>query len=443
MYFPNAFKKSYLVKTTALRTSGSTADLTSGQVGFFDSKSFAALSTGGIAPFIFAQGSWFAQDKIGPVHGGYKESVKTKTINPKYISRVIKVASKAAKNSIIKVTTDGELFKSDNTYRLRLDIKGSPALRFLSHNLYRTLDAFSGCDAVAGTTNSVDPVVILNQWADQVNGYPLLKDFIQAKVYKQAAATTAASAVTNSTALTVASGTGIAVGQKVEGIGVAVGTTVAAVTGTAVTLSAAATIGNGAALAFSTLVNGATYTAATTGISAIKAHLDLAGAYVDTTFSNATFAQTDKYDLEPLFIYASFVDDSGEACAVNGIFVSETQVANQASGVGESVLRDLILDGKYRQEAFPDGGHVDSLRMREIEANPVWQEVNRGGLYDQVLVLHNVPRFNNPSSTFDNDQYLITINVPAGTATTSITDFLVAAAAAAQGAGAVTLESAQ
>ncbi len=144
MYFPHAFKKSYLVKSTTLLTSGSTADLTAGQVGFFNAKSFAALSSGGIAPFIFAQGSWFAKDKIGPQHGGYQESVKSKTINPKYISRVIKVSSKAAKNHIIKVTANGEIFKSDNTYRLRVDVKGSPALRFLNHQLYRTLDAYSG-----------------------------------------------------------------------------------------------------------------------------------------------------------------------------------------------------------------------------------------------------------------------------------------------------------
>lgn len=441
MYFPHAFKKTYLATSTTLRTSGSTADLTAGQIGFFNSKSFAALSSGSIAPFIFAQGSWYANDKIGPVHGGYKESVKSKTINPKYISRVIKVAAKAAKNHIIKVTADGEIFSSDNTYRLRLDIKGSPALRFLNHQLYRTLDAYTGCDATAGVTNSVDPVVVLAKWADQINSYPTIKDFVQAKVYKQAAATTAAAAVTASTALTVASGTGIAVGQKVEGAGVAVGTTVAAVSGTSVTLSANATIANGAAVTFSALVDTAAYTAATSNISAIKAHLEIAGAYTDTTFSNTTFTQTDKYDLEPLYIYASLTDESGNPCAVNGVLVSEVQVANQASGVGETVLRDLILDGKYRQEAFPDGGHVDSLRMREIEANPVWKEVNRSGLYDQVLVLHNVPRFNNPSSTFDNDQYLIVINVPTGTATTSITNFIVAAADAAQGAGAVTLET--
>jgi hypothetical protein len=49
-------------------------------------------------------------------------------------------------------------------------------------------------------------------------------------------ATTGTAAI-NSTALTVASGTGIAIGQGVSGVGIAAGSTVTAVAGTAVTLS--------------------------------------------------------------------------------------------------------------------------------------------------------------------------------------------------------------
>jgi len=56
-----------------------------------------------------------------------------------------------------------------------------------------------------------------------------------------------------------------------------------------------------------------------------------------------------------------------------------------------------------------------------------------------VLILHNVPRFNNPSSTFDNDQYLIVVHVPAGTATTSITNFIISSVTAA--GGGVSLET--
>lgn len=437
MYFPHAFRKSFLPASTTLASSGSTADLTAGQIGFFDAKSFQVVSAQA-APFILAEGSRFASDKIGPVHGGYKESKKSKAINPKYVSRLIKVSGKAAQNHIIKVDASACAgIACDSTIRLRLDVKGSPALRFLNHQLYKTLDAYTGCcDA---SNSAIDHTVALLKWADQINEALLLKDFVQAKVWKEAASTTAAAAVSGSTALTVASGTGIAVGQKVTGTGIPAGTTVAAVSGTSVTLSQAATIANGAAVVFHSQVNSASYVPATSSLGSVNSQLEITAAYVDTTFGNCTFTPTDKYDLEPLFIYASVVDESGEPCKVECISVSEVQAPAQASGVGESVLRDLILSGRYAQNAYPDSSRVDSLRMREIEADPALAAVNRSGLYDQVMILHNVPRFNNPTSTFDNDQYLLVINVPAGTATTSITNFIVNSCSAA--GNAVSLET--
>ncbi len=133
------------------------------------------------------------------------------------------------------------------------------------------------------------------------------------------------------------------------------------------------------------------------------------------------------------------VDESGDPCAVNGFVSAEIQAPKQASGLGETVLRELILDGRYLQNAYPDSSRVDSLRMREIEADPALAAVTRTALYDQVLILHNVPRFNNPTSTFDNDQYLIVIHVPAGTNTDSITNFIVSSTTAA--GNAVALET--
>ena len=165
MYFPNAFRKSFLPASTTLATTGTTASLTAGQIGFFDAKSYAALgSTAQAAPFIIAQGSYFAKDKIGPVHGGYQESVKSKVINPKYISRLIKVTSDVAQNQIVSVDPSTCTINCDSTYRLRLDVKGSPALRFVSRNLYDTLDGFTGCSTVAGTANTVDQNVVLLKW---------------------------------------------------------------------------------------------------------------------------------------------------------------------------------------------------------------------------------------------------------------------------------------
>jgi len=447
MYFPNAFRKSFLPASTTLASSGSTAALTAGQIGFFDAKTFQVV-TAQAAPFILAQGSYFAADKIGPVHGGYQESVKSKVINPKYISRLIKVSSVTPQNQIIKVEANACAgLACDSTIRLRLDVKGAPALRFLNHQLYKTLDAYTGCCDVNNA--NIDHTVALLKWADQINEAPLLKDFVQAKVWLETTASVAIDPTAGSATIIVANAdrAAFAAGEKVvhaslapNSIVVSVGAADSASTGNAnVVLSVPAVSStNGNATLF-TAQTTAGYTPATSSLAGVNSHLDITAAYVDTKFGNCTFTPTDYYGLEPLFIYASVVDESGEPCKVECITVSETRAPKQVSGLGETVLRELILDGRYLQNAYPDSSRVDSLRMREIEADPALATVNRNGLYDQVLILHNVPRFNNPTSTFDNDQYLIVVHVPTGTATTSITNFIVSSASAA--GNAVSLET--
>jgi hypothetical protein len=450
MYFPNAFRKSFLPASTTLASSGGTDALTAGQIGFFDAKTYQAV-TAQAAPFILAQGSYFAADKIGPVHGGYKESVKSKVINPKYISRLIKVTSDVAQNQIVSVDPSAATINSDTTYRLRLDVKGSPALRFLNHQLYKTLDAHSGCDAVAGTTNTVDQNVILLKWKDQINEAPLLKDFVVAKVWNLTTASVAVNPTAGSATIVVANADAAAfqVGEKVVFASLAGGSQVVSVGAADSAGSGNANVVLSKAAVASTDGNAKIYSQVATGvyspitvandIAAIDSHLEITAAYVETKFGACTFTPTDFYELEPLFIYTSFVDESGDPCAVNGFVSAEIQAPKQASGLGETVLRELILDGRYLQNAYPDSSRVDSLRMREIEADPALATVNKAGLYDQVLILHNVPRFNNPSSTFDNDQYLIVVHVPAGTSTSSITNFIASSASAA--GNAVSLET--
>jgi len=401
MYFPNAFRKSFLPASTTLASSGSTAALTAGQIGFFDAKTFAAV-TAQAAPFILAQGSYFAKDKIGPVHGGYQESVKSKVINPKYISRLIKVSAKTAQNQIVKVEANACAgLACDSTIRLRLDVKGSPALRFLNHQLYKTLDAYTGC--CDSSNSAIDHTVALLKWADQINEALLLKDFVQAKVWVEAHASVAIDPTAASATIVVANAdrTKFTVGDKVVAAGIPANTVVVSVgaadsasSGNAnVVLSKAATSSTNVNAAIFDVATTATYTPATSSLGNVNSHLDIITAYVDTKFGDCTFTPTDKYDLEPLFVYASVVDESGEPCKVECITVSETQAPVQASGVGETVLRELILDGRYLQNAYPDSSRVDSLRMREIEADPALATVNKAGLYDQVLILHNVPRY--------------------------------------------------
>ena len=526
MYFPHAFRKSYLLgpnglssTTLTLLSSGSTSSLAAGQLGVFDAKDFtnkSSSSSGVITPFIIAGGSWFTQDKIGPVHGGYKESWKSKMINPKYISRVIKVTAKTPLQNIIQVPVTCGL-TCDSTYRLRVDVKGSPALRFLSHNMYRVLDSYTGCCNATDPTLQKDPVVTLLNWKDQINNSPIFNTMVQARVYKLVTTLSATSTVTfpssgsagylGQATIPMSSTTGVLIGQKVVGTGIpanAFVTTVTSNTSIVIkypTQGANPTISSSVSMKFysdlysgaigtpqsgdATYIPGASseagvggslvvtnitadtaigtsssgaliYSAAADAASfSVDAHLELTAAYMETKFGDCTFTPTDKYDLEPLFIYTAIVDETGDPCSSfcfttthsnTGADTSDNtatviQAPVQANGVGETVIRDLILSNRYLQNAYPDSGRVESLRMREIEVDPMITSVSRSGYYDQILVLHNVPRFNNPTSTFDNDQYLLVIHVPKGTTTTALTDFVVGSANLAQGSNAIALET--
>jgi hypothetical protein len=114
---------------------------------------------------------------------------------------------------------------------------------------------------------------------------------------------------------------------------------------------------------------------------------------------------TDFYEVEPVRIYASEVDLNGDPCLFDGVCVIKECEGRQAMGLGESVARDVILSEQYRQNFF----HSD-FRIREItQGYSVFDYINRNNLYYRYYLLHNVPRFNNPTSTFDNDQYLLEI----------------------------------
>jgi len=501
MYFPHSFRKSFLVSSGTLASGVATNALTAGQIGMYAptsaTNSTLATVAAGVTPFYVIQGSYFAADKIG-THGGYKESIKSKLVNPKYISRVIKINGKSAVNQVVRVTANGTGLTADETYRLRLDIKGSPALRFLNHQLYRTLDYWAGCADATTPSLKKDPVMALLAWKDQINSFPFFDQMVKARVYAAAGAAAAASSVASITTTSAAITWGTipayaAVGQKVSGTGIPANAFITAINSNTATVTfpaqaVAPTIGGTVSVSFfndlySEAVSGSVFipgtsvvsdsAVATSGNGAIvysaaanassftysngKPHIEFTLGYVETSFGNCTFTPTDKYELEPLVAYAAVVDESGEPCLAssfdaNAAAVSasnpylsshgvEIQAPVQASGLGETLLRELILDGRYLQNAYPDSSRVDHLRMREIEADPALAQVSRSGLYDKVLVLHNVPRWSNPTGTFDNDQYLLVFNVVAGTATTAITNYFVTAANAAQGASTIALET--
>ena len=459
-YFNHAFQKTFVgtngfVNTLSGKLGSPGNILTGGQFAFVDAKTWSlqTVAPATCCPLVLAAGSIYQNDKIGPFHGGYKETNKSKTINGRYVSKFYRVDPCLPQNEVVHlgntmytddvaltlaidtaganlvdgVYTDVELcppgaaaggqnayanitvvggvvtfveltnggsgfttgdiiapcvdlpgaeatqpefvvtagvgancckkFYCGETYTLRVDVKGSPALRLLNHNSYIIASAYGGCcpdGAIAPV--EIDSTLIFIQWADAIVRYPVISPFLLPIVIDQ-----------NGTPW-YAPGTDPAF-LAAEG------------------------------------VDTWDHYVSPGYLADECAGLVLVGAYVDTKFENCTFQLTDFYEVEPVRIYASEVDLNGDPCLFDGVCVIKECQGRQAMGLGESVARDVILSEQYRQNFF----HTD-LRIREITQGPsVFTYIDRNLLYTRYYLIHNVPRFNNPSSTFDNDQYLLEI----------------------------------
>lgn len=462
-YFNHAFQKTFVgtngfVNTLSGKLGSPGNILTGGQFAFVDAKTWS-LQTGpptNCCPLVLAAGSIYQNDKIGPFHGGYKETNKSKTINGRYVSKFYRVDPCLPQNEVVHlgntmytddvaltlsialpgnpgsnlqdgVYTDVELcdagsanaianitvvggvvtfveltnggsgfttgdvitpcvalpynspeiegtqpsfevtagvgancckeFFCGETYTLRVDVKGSPALRLLNHNSYIIASAFGGCCPEGSIAPvATDSTLIFRQWADAIVRYPVISPFLLPILIDEAGTPWYAPG-TDATFLAD------------EG------------------------------------VDTWDHYVSTGHVEGECAGLVLVGAYVDTKFENCTFQLTDFYEVEPVRIYASEVDLNGDPCLFNGVCVIKECEGRQAMGLGESVARDVILSEQYRQNFF----HTD-LRIREITQGPsVFTYIDRNLLYTRYYLIHNVPRFNNPSSTFDNDQYLLEV----------------------------------
>jgi hypothetical protein len=454
-YLITAGLPTYTLNQLSANAASATED---GYIGWFNPKTNLSVDINdeGFAPCcnLFLAGSAiYSNDKIGPLAGGYQETNKSKMVNPKYVSRFYSVDPCEPQNNVIHVgstywTAGGGVLTTDTlvagtgypatgvagvtggtgegmivsyiagggtvdsivivnpgkgytvgdtvtidagnddatfdvltvtdahaqegcgitancckeflcgeTYSLRLDVKGSPALRFLNHNAYNTVDAYTGCcpdGAIAPV--AVDSTDVMILWANGLTTNPIVSPFVQIVV--QAEDGTLLYAPGTSAAFLAANG--------------------------AITWDAYVSPGH---------VDGAC------------AGLILNGAYVDTKFGDCTFQLSDFYEKEPVRLYASEVDLNGDPCTFTTLCVVTECQGLQANGLGETVVRDLTLSEAYRQNFLSS-----DFRIREItQGNQIISSVDRNALYYRYMLQHNVPRFNNPSSTFDNDQYMLEI----------------------------------
>jgi hypothetical protein len=403
-YFNHAYRKSFL-STKATQAGSPTAKavesgfLTEGSIhsrylsstvapytlgvgtfGFFDPASYLSVTTASLPvtsgkPLVLAGSAIFPNDKIGPFHGGYNESNKSKMINPKYIHRFLKQEAQDAEQNVVHIGQTDE-FDCDfevlcgETYNLQINLWGSPVLRVLNHDAYRMLSYNSGCCADVVPT-AIDSTLAMIYWAETIINDPYLKNFIRPIVYTEA-------------------------GDKLYA-------------------TAAEALAAGAlATDLWSLYVSPGHTAGDT------AGLILTGAYVETKFGNCSFVKTDFYEKEIVRIKASLVDLGGDPCTFASLCFNELTPGLQAVGFGETVLRDVILDESYLQNHF-----ADDVRIREItQGDAILAAVNRNSLFDRYVILHSVPRFNNPTGVYDNDQYALNIYVPAGATTTAFELFM-------------------
>jgi hypothetical protein len=414
---------------------------------------------------VLASSSLYQKDKISPYIGGYQETNKSKYINPKYINQFYYVDACTPQNSVVSVgntpgtiaagvatftftggtgyaasgtgvatttigtgygatvsftaalgvinsvtidnpgygyglgdvltittggadatitivtltTTNSDNFQGGTTaatccfeflcgetYYLRLDLKGSPLLRFLNHNSYHTLSAYTGCCS-GPTPTVVDSTLVMISWATEIITSEYTKSFVLPVVFDEA---------------------GVA--------WYAPGTTSDPLTGAAVI----------SAEWWDAYVSPGHTADACAG-------LRLFGAYVETKFGDCSFQITDFFEKELVRIYASMVDYNGDPCVFSSICVYTECYGLQGMGFGEQVLRDLIISESYLQNYF-----ATDIRIREItQGSDIIGNVNRNALYGRYFILHSVPRYNNPSGTFDNDQYMLEVIVNAANAT--------------------------
>ena len=96
----------------------------------------------------------------------------------------------------------------------------------------------------------------------------------------------------------------------------------------------------------------------------------------------------------------------------------QIQAPLQMRGIGQTVVRNMIEWGRYKQEDFPDSQWVGSLRMREIELYPWLSAVNLAGIYDMLYLKYNVYRPYNDQQIHNNNEYALTMYFPTGTVIT-------------------------
>jgi len=191
--YPFSHRKVF-VGAGPIRTTGTSADLKAGELALIDGETFKALPIGATYStnqvVRLAQGSFRQVDVIALGHGGGKESIKSRPIDGHYISEWRLAHPKRARNHVVGVgfVNDGDSTKTltvekDQTYKLRITVKGSPVSRFIQHDLYNdfivTTDCLDKCTDPC--SQPADSKAVAESFVKQINEHPFISPFVKAE----------------------------------------------------------------------------------------------------------------------------------------------------------------------------------------------------------------------------------------------------------------------
>lgn len=372
----NGFIMASGISTEYLKETGAPYTLGPGSFGMFSQENWQSVVVGDLednncCPLILASASILTDDKIGPFHGGYLRSHKSKYIHPRRITKFYRVDPCTPQAAVVHVGWTNYTstlspfspgldeccfeFYCDETYTLRVDVKGSPALRFANHNIYQDLQADGGC-CTGDSPEVVDSTLIMIQWAQEIIENEYLKDYVKPIVFDEDENPWFATAADATTA------------------------------------------GWPATQIWTNYVSAGHTDGACAG-------LRLQGAYVDTKFKTCSFQITDHFEKEPIIILASMRDEVGNPCAFEGLCVYTECYGRQGIGFGENVLREIIMSESYLQNKL----HSD-IRIREItQGDDILDSVDRDTNYTRYYIQHTVPQNANNNQNYDQQQYLLEV----------------------------------
>lgn len=453
------------IHTSKLSDKTSPYTLGPGVYGLFDKdgNSVIAASTPvtSAKPLILAGASLFPNDKIGPFHGGYTESNKSKLINPKFVTKFMKIEGADAEQPIYHLgrTNFTKVNAADlANYTLQ-------TVATLTNGSYSNvvISGGSGTTGLADITVAGGLVTVFNlkSWANAFKK----NDVITVATASSATAgkVTGNAAGTITFTLTGLDDKDFFLGETynlridVKGspayrllnhaayrnlaffTGANPASSTAAINSTLVFIGWAkmiiedvflkdfvrpivydeagkpwfATAAEAVAAGKSANDIWEKYVATTAHVTNGLGGLRLVGAYVDTKFGNSSFQKTDFYNKETVVVLASLVNNDGNV-NFEGLEYKTEFPGFGGTGYGETILRDLILDETYLQNYF----HSDQ-RIREITQGDQYlanvSRVDGSGnyvMYDVYLIQHSIPRPNYAQGEMSQDQYLLQIPIP-------------------------------